>query len=208
MLPDYSSLLFFLTATLILNLIPGTDVLYVASQSLVNKKQGIWAVFGISTGIGVYIVCTAFGLAEILRYSATAFDLVKIIGAIYLGYLAWQAFTRPHTDDMSKSNKKLSGFQAYSKGILTTVLNPKVGLFFLTFLPQFTDIHRGKMWLQLLSLGGCFIVSGTLVNLMYVFIFGYCRKYLFSKAYIQKWFNKITGLIFCALALKVLTARQ
>jgi threonine/homoserine/homoserine lactone efflux protein len=209
MLPDYPSLLLFLSATLILNLIPGADVLYVASQSLISKKQGIFAVLGGSTGISIYILGTAFGLSEVLRHSMTAFNLIKIIGALYLAYLAWQAFFKPHTDNFHMdNNKKLSELQAYLKGILTTVLNPKVGLFFLTFLPQFTDVHRGKVWLQLISLGGCFIISGALVNLMYVFVFEYLKKHLFFKPPIQKWFNKITGLIFCALALKVLTARQ
>lgn len=208
MLPDYPSLLLFLTATIALNLIPGSDVLYIASQSLINKRQGTLAAFGISTGISLYILATVIGLAEVLSHSSIAFNVIKIIGAIYLLYLAWQALCKPSTANLQTEGKELLGFQAFHKGILTTLLNPKVGLFFLTFLPQFVDANRGKVWLQLLSLGICFIVSGTLVNLMYVFLFEYFREHLFSKAIVQKWFNKITAFIFCALALKVLTARQ
>lgn len=207
MLPDFTHLLFFLTATILLNLVPGNDVLYVASQSLQSKRYGIMAAFGISTGIGVYILATAFGLASLLHQSPFIFNLIKIIGAGYLLYLAWQMFTQP-VNELTIVDNPSFGFKAYYKGIFTTLFNPKVGLFFVTFLPQFVDISRGKVWLQLLSLGFCFIVSGTLVNLMYVFLFSYLKIRLFSKAFIQKWFNKITALFFCAIAFKVITARS
>ncbi len=208
MLPDYTHLIFFLTATILLNLTPGNDVLYIAGQSLQSKKHGVMAAFGISTGIGIYILGTAFGLASVLHHSPLVFNIIKIVGASYLVYLAWQIWTKPTQDIQVSTNQPLIGFEAYYKGILTTILNPKVGLFFITFLPQFVDINRGKVWLQLLSLGCCFILSGTLVNLMYVFLFSYLRSRVFSKASIQKWFNKITALLFCAIAFKVLTAKQ
>src|SRR5687767_14224684 len=94
MLPDYPNLILFLMATLALALIPGTDVLYIASQSMINKRQGILATFGISTGISIYILATAFGLAGILHQSSFAFNLIKIVGSGYLLYLAWQIFTK------------------------------------------------------------------------------------------------------------------
>lgn len=94
MLPDYPDFLLFFTAIITLNLIPGTDVLYIASQSLRSKRQGILAALGVTTGIGVYILLTSLGLAEILNQSPLLFNLVKILGSGYLLYLAWNMFLK------------------------------------------------------------------------------------------------------------------
>jgi threonine/homoserine/homoserine lactone efflux protein len=208
MLPNYPSLILFLTATITLNLIPGTDVLYIASQSMINKRQGILAVFGISTGGSLYVLATAFGLAGILQYSPFVFNLIKIVGAGYLLYLAWQLFTKKESKMVIAREKEMLGCSAYYKGIYTSLLNPKVGLFFLTFLPQFVDPAQGKVWAQLLSLGVCFIISGTLVNIMYAFLFVQLRKKFFTKMHLQKWLDKLTAFIFCAIAFKIITAKQ
>lgn len=205
---SFPQLLIFLSATVVLNLIPGADVMYIASQSLRHKKQGILAALGISTGIAVYVAATASGLMVILKTSAWVFNFIKFIGAFYLLYLAWQAFTAPPLDEKLKNGKLVPDFQAYRKGIFTTLANPKVGLFFLTFLPQFVDVTHGKVGLQFLILGGVFIISGTFINLMYVFLFSYLRKHIFSKDYIRCWLNKITALLFVGLACKVLLAKQ
>jgi len=206
MLPDFPDFMFFLISAMTLNIVPGADVLYVASQSLIAKKNGILAALGICTGMTMYMLATTFGLAEVLRYSPVTFNLIKIAGALYLAYLAWQAFSHSNEDINLKlgHKKKASLFQSYYKGILTTSLNPKVGLFFLTFLPQFTDAQRGNMPLQLLTLGICFVILGLITDVSYVYIFQYLKKNLFSKPAIQHWFHKITGIIFALLALKIL----
>jgi threonine/homoserine/homoserine lactone efflux protein len=204
MFPDVSHIIFFLTATIILNLTPGSDVMYVASQSLHNLRQGIFAVLGVSTGIGFYMLISAFGLAGILKHSPLIFNLIKIAGAFYLFYLAWQALFKGKVQTIVTNNQDLQIWQSYKKGIFTNLLNPKVGIFFLTFLPQFVDVARGKIWLQLLTLGACFVISGTLVNTLYAFLFVYLKERLFSNLRIQQWLNKLTALVFCVLALKVL----
>jgi len=210
MLPDTAHLLLFIFATLLLNLTPGSDVLFIGSQSLVSRRNGILALLGTSTGIAVWIGLTVIGLAEVLRHSVWLFDMIKIIGAVYLLFLAWQAFFSNKSDDLSSSirqHAKSDSMHSYYKGILTNILNPKVGLFFLTFLPQFINTSRGLVWLQLLSLGICFIISGTLVNLMYVFVFTYMKDRMFENLGFKKTLNKITGVIFCALAYKIITAK-
>ena len=159
MFPDYTNLFFFLTATLLLNLIPGSDVLYIASQSLHSHKHGLFAALGISVSVFIYVIATAFGLTVFLLKSPFLFHCMKIAGAIYIIYIAWQIYHSPLGELQSTKNIALSGFKAFRRGIINTLLNPKVGIFFITFLPQFIEPTRGKVWLQLLSLGICFIVS-------------------------------------------------
>ncbi|KTD25225.1 MULTISPECIES: LysE family translocator [Legionella] len=207
MFPDTTQLAFFLTATIILNLTPGSDVLYVASQSLNSFKHGAVATIGIATGIAIYAIASALGLSSVLMQSPFVFNLIKIMGAFYLFYLAWQALNSK-SKRITPNKQSISVWKSYKNGVLTNVLNPKVGIFFLTFLPQFVDIERGTVWLQLLTLGGCFVISGTLINFLYVFLFVYLKDRLFSNSSAQKWLNKFTAFIFCALALKVLSAQQ
>ncbi|MCE3045599.1 LysE family translocator [Legionella sp. 16cNR16C] len=207
MFPDTAHFIFFLTATIILNITPGNDVLYVASQSLNSFRHGVVATIGIGTGIAIYAIASALGLSTILQESPFVFNLIKIVGAFYLFYLAWQALqskNRQFTGD----KQAVSVWKSYQNGVLTNLLNPKVGIFFLTFLPQFVDVARGAVWLQLLSLGCCFVVSGTLVNFLYVFLFVYLKERIFSNDAMQKLFNRLTAFIFVVLALKVLSAQQ
>lgn len=208
MLPEYPQLALFLTATVILNLTPGSDVLYIASQSFLGSKQGIFAALGISTGIIIYVVATAFGLSEVFHNLPLIFELIKLIGALYLFYLAWRAFFKTEPIRLVENHVQSSFLKSYYVGFFNSLLNPKVGLFFITFLPQFSDTARGKIWLQLLSLGGCFIISGTIINIMYALLISHSKDRLFKKSKIQSWLNKATGILFFGLALKVLTARQ
>ena len=195
MLPDYTHLFFFLMATLLLNLIPGSDVLYIASQSLQSHKNGLLAALGISVGICFYVVATTFGLTVILLKLPLLFRCIKTAGAIYIVYIAWQIFHSPFGDLGSLKKTASSGFKAFRRGIINTLLNPKVGIFFITFLPQFIDPTRGKVWLQLLSLGICFIISGTIINLIYAFTFSKLKRKLFSRVFIKKWLHKILAVI-------------
>ncbi|MBX9838712.1 MAG: LysE family translocator [Silvanigrellaceae bacterium] len=204
MLPDTAQLVFFLTATIILNLTPGNDVLYVASQSLNSFRHGAVATIGVGTGIAIYAIASALGLSSILMQSPLVFNFIKIIGAFYLFYLAWKAFFHSKNKQITLDKKDISIWKSYKNGVITNVLNPKVGLFFLTFLPQFTNIERGAVWLQLLTLGGCFVISGMLINFLYVFLFVYLKDRIFSNSGAQRLLNKLTAFIFCVLALKIL----
>lgn len=209
-LPDLSSFLLFLTATIILNLTPGTDVLYIASRSLAhNKLHGLAAAFGISTGIIVHVVIMALGVGEIVKYSPLAFWILKIIGACYLLYLSYKAFVSKNpilvTASIISSPKM---YKTYVGGIFTTLLNPKIILFFLTFFPQFIDTSKGNVFLQLIALGSIFIFSGTFINLGYVYIFSFFKDAFLKSSRINKWFQKITGFLFAALAIKMFLAEN
>ncbi|MBS0351316.1 MAG: LysE family translocator [Proteobacteria bacterium] len=208
MLPDYAHLILFLTAMILLNLTPGSDVLYVAGQSLVNGKHGIYAALGTGTGGLIYVAITSAGLAAVIRQSLFIFNFIKIAGGVYLLYLAWKTFFNNQNLEITANPKQSSLLKSYYRGILNNLLNPKVGIFFITFLPQFTDPARGKIYLQLLSLGLCFMISGTIVNIAYALLVANLKKQLFKKAAIKSWLNKATAAIFCILAFKILTSKQ
>lgn len=208
--PDLSQILLFLGATLLLNLTPGADVLYIASRSFSQgKKYGVIAAFGISSGIVIHVIITAFGVGEIFRYSPLAFWILKLVGATYLAYLGWKSFfSQESIFQKVNQSSKGSAFKAYMGGILTTVLNPKVILFFITFLPQFVDTTKGHVMSQLFFLGGLFIVSGTLVNLFYVFFLSLVKDLIFKSRKVALAFQRITGVLFGTLACKLLLAES
>lgn len=208
--PDLSQILLFLGATFLLNLTPGADVLYIASRSFSQgKKHGAIAAFGISSGIVIHVIITAFGVGEIFQYSFLAFWILKLIGAGYLGYLGWKSFFAQEVI-FQKVNQSSRGntFKTYIGGALTTALNPKIILFFFTFLPQFVDTSKGHVMSQLFFLGGLFIMSGTFVNLCYVFFLSFLKDFIFKSRKVGLAFQKITGILFGALACKLLLAES
>ncbi|HFL2715753.1 TPA: LysE family translocator [Legionella pneumophila] len=202
MFQDYSTFIIFFTATITLNLIPGTDVMFIASQSLIDKRHGILAALGISVGICIYVLVTAFGVTPLIQNSSLVFNLIRSIGAVYLFYLAIKIFNRKETKLNVIKSKATKA--AFINGIYTTLLNPKIGLFLLTFLPQFVDPLRGKVEHQLLTLGFYFLVSGTLINLLYALLFIQLRAKIFSKMHVQKWLDRFTAFVFCIIAFKIL----
>ncbi|ETO93422.1 putative threonine efflux protein [Legionella oakridgensis RV-2-2007] len=208
MFPDATEFVFFLTATIILGLTPGNDVLYIASQSLNSFKHGVVATIGVGTGLAIYVIASVLGLSGILMHSPLLFNVIKIIGAFYLFYLAYQAWSYAKKQPNLHQVRVISVWKSYKNGVFTNILNPKVGIFFLTFLPQFVDPGQGKVELQLVTLGGCFLILGTAINFLYVFLFVYLKDRLFSNATAQAFFNKLTAFVFCMLAINVLSSQQ
>ena len=192
-------LLTFLGAVIVLNLTPGADVAFTMASGLKGgKRSGIAAAIGITTGSLLHTVLAAFGLAAVLISYPIAFDAIRYLGAAYLLYLAWQAWTQ--TGSQSKSEGASSMRQAIAQGFLTNILNPKVALFILAFLPQFTNPQNGPVWLQMLILGGLFSSTGIIVTIAYGLLAGTLSDKLHSY---QRPFNKITALIFGGLAARL-----
>ncbi|XXK31533.1 LysE family translocator [Rhodobacteraceae bacterium nBUS_24] len=192
-------LLTFLGAGIVLNLTPGADVAFTMASGLKGgKRSGIAAAIGITTGSLVHTVLAAFGLAAVLISYPIAFDAIRYLGAAYLLYLAWQAWTQ--TGSLSKSEGASSMRKAIAQGFLTNILNPKVALFILAFLPQFTNPQNGPVWLQMLILGGLFSSTGIIVTIAYGLLAGTLSDKLHSY---QRPFNKITALIFGGLAARL-----
>lgn len=161
---EISLLLSFLGAAVLLTLMPGPDNLFVLAQSISqNKKAGIATSLGLCSGLLVHITAAAVGISAILYQSSLAFSIVKYLGAAYLLYMAYQAFSERASTSTIKSQQTRSYASLYRKGIVMNILNPKVSLFFLALLPQFIDQNAGYPALQMVLLGGIFILQALVI---------------------------------------------
>jgi threonine/homoserine/homoserine lactone efflux protein len=215
----------FALAGFLLNITPGNDMIYVASRSAAQGvRAGIVSALGIMAGCLVHVGAAAAGLSVLLARSAMAFDVIKYVGAGYLVYLGLKAlFSRKATNfgvggrvvkqGQSADGGNTSGPASYRRfflqGVVTNVLNPKVALFFLAFLPQFIDVRGEHAGAAILLLGAWFNVVGTLVNVLVAVLFGRIGEWLKRN---PRWLTvqeKITGLVLVALGIKVaLTTKQ
>ena len=197
--------LIFALASLVLNMTPGNDMLYVATRSTSQGvKAGIVSALGIAGGCIVHLLAAVIGLSAIIASSAIAFDVIKYAGAAYLIYLGVKSFlSKQNKFSINKSIEKKSLAKLFWQGVLTNVLNPKVALFFLAFLPQFIHPEKGNTSMQILLLGLWFNISGTIVNSIVAILFGKIGNWLADKQAFIKWQNKVTGLLLVSLGIKV-----
>lgn len=194
----------FFTASLALCVAPGPDNLFVLTQSsLHGRLAGFVVTLGLCTGLIGHTTAVAFGVAAIFQTSETAFTILKLIGAAYLLYLAWQAF-RAGAGHLSEADRgSISLSQLYGRGVLMNITNPKVAIFFLAFLPQFTDPLRGSIAAQMLSLGGVFILATILIFGAIAWGAGFIGGWLNRSARAQIIMNRVAGTVFVGLALRL-----
>jgi threonine/homoserine/homoserine lactone efflux protein len=211
MIPLDTLVMFFLASTL-LGLSPGPDNIFVLTQSaLRGAKAGVIVTLGLSTGLVVHTTAVALGVAAVFQASALAFTALKLIGAAYLLYLAWHAFRASAVGTGGPGGKDLGnigGWQLYRRGIIMNVTNPKVSIFFLAFLPQFADPGRGPLSLQMLQLGGVFILSTLLVFGGVALLAGTLGEWLKHSDRAQRLINRVAGAVFVLLALKLASAER
>lgn len=209
-MPDVSSLALFLVAVLALNLTPGPDMLFCFANGVGRgRAAGAVAALGIGAGSAVHTLAAALGVAGLLAASPLLFDAVRLAGAAYLFWLAWRALSAPlpapGAADVHAAGRGGLG-RIFLQGLVTNVLNPKVALFFIAFLPQFAVPANGPVWPQMLLLGGVLSVSGTLVNAV-VGIGAGGLGGLFGRnpriARLQRW---LTAGIFAGLAARLVLA--
>ncbi len=203
------TLLVFFMASVVLALTPGPDNLFVLTQAAQRGKMaGIAVTIGLCTGLLAHTTAVALGVAAIFQASAFAFSLMKYIGAAYLLYLAYQSFMAGTGGDGERQSQNLSFARLYGRGIIMNITNPKVSLFFLAFLPQFTDPNFGPLVPQILLLGLLFILSTILIfggiSLLAGGIGGHFRK----SARAQTILNRLAGTVFIALAIKLAMVRR
>ncbi|MED0993560.1 LysE family translocator [Bacillus nitratireducens] len=197
----------FLLTGILLNLIPGADTMYIVGRSISQgRKAGVYSVFGIITGSLVHTLLVAFGLSIILTKSIVLFDTIKVIGVIYLVYLGIKMILDKTNVAFQASSNKLNIRKIYLQGLLTSLTNPKVSLFFIAFLPQFIDTKAsGPM--PFIILGITFTVTGLLWCLFVAYFSSYVTKKLRGNQKVGMILNKVTGMIFIGMGLKLLQTK-
>jgi len=154
----------FLSASALLTVMPGPDVIYVLMQSITNgKKYGIATALGLVSGIIIHTSLIAFGVSEILKRNENVFFIIKLFGALYLFYLAYQVYKSSTKIDLSVDAPKKSIFSLIKQGFIMNVLNPKVTIFFLAFFPAFIDNSLGNIKIQIFSLSFLFILQAFFI---------------------------------------------
>jgi threonine/homoserine/homoserine lactone efflux protein len=204
LLPDPGTLLLFMMAALALNVTPGPDMLYVIARSVgEGRTEGVISSLGIAAGCVVHTLAVALGLAGLLRAVPIAFEIVKWMGAAYLVWLGirmlWTRGAAVEHADPPPASKGV----IFRQGMLTNVLNPKVALFFLAFLPQFVDPERGSVALQIVSLGLLFNLSGTLVNVLVAVLASGAGAWSRRRFGESPFMRRVTGVLFIALGVRL-----
>lgn len=199
----------FFIASLALGATPGPDNIFVLTQSaLFGRIAGIVVTLGLCTGILVHTAAVTLGVAAIFQTSAMAFTALKIAGAGYLFYLAIGAW-RAGASDLAKTDAPQLPLQTlYRRGVIMNITNPKVAIFFLAFLPQFADPARGSVALQIVQLGGVFVVATMLVFGAVALGAGTLGGFLRRAPWAQAMMNKVASVIFAGLALRLLTVER
>jgi threonine/homoserine/homoserine lactone efflux protein len=199
----------FFAASILLGLAPGPDNIFVLTQAALHgRESGLAVMGGLCTGLIVHTVGVALGVAIIFQTSALAFTALKLAGAGYLLYLAWQAFRAPAANLGGAGNGPSGRLRLYRRGIIMNITNPKVSLFFLAFLPQFTDPARGSLPVQVILLGMTFIAATILVFGGIALLAGTLGSWLQRSSTVQCGLNWLAGTVFLGLALTLLLARR
>lgn len=202
----------FLIAAIVLNLTPGADTMYILGRSVSQgKKAGVLSALGISTGSLVHCIIAAFGLSIIITKSIIAFSIIKYLGAAYLIFLGVKALaTKPHKviETELLDSTIASPVKIFVSGILTNILNPKVALFFLAFLPQFIDSSYVNNPAPFLILGLTFILTGTIWCLALALFSASLSASIRKNHKIKRWLNRITGGIFIGLGIKLALSKN
>ena len=209
MLP-FETLIAFFGIAVMLALTPGPDNIFVLMQSAIwGRKAGMIVVLGLCTGLLVHTTAVAVGLAAVFASSPIAFTVLKLAGAAYLVYLAWQILrTLVHANATTPQLEALSPSVLYRRGIIMNLNDPKVLLFFFAFLPQFTRPAAGRVGLQTVQLGAVFILAALLVFGAIAFFSGIFGQLLQRSVTARRWLNRLAGFVFLGLALRLATASR
>lgn len=206
---EQSQLIYFIAASAALTFLPGPDILFVLTQSISQGKMaGIATATGLCTGILVHTSAAALGISALLYKSALAFEIVKYAGAAYLLYLAWQALRESGELLSSAPVRETNAFALYRRGIFMNVLNPKVALFFLAFLPQFVNLESGSVPMQMIFLGIVFLVQAWLIFSAISVFAGTIGDKIVQRPGIGKYINWGKAGIFTVIGVKLALAHK
>lgn len=209
-LPELHNIGLFIAAATIVIIIPGPAVLYIMAKSAEQGyKAGIFSVLGIGVGGLFHVFAASIGLSALLVASATAFSIIKYLGALYLIYLGIKklfdksAFIKEKIKSDKKKHSKI-----FFEGVIVNILNPKAAIFFFAFLPQFISPEKGGATSQILFLGAIFIIIAVTSDIMYVFISGKISKWVKKQAKGMRFSNYIIGSIYIFLGILTLSINK
>lgn len=207
--PDLPVLLSFAVATFVLMITPGPDMALQMSRAInYGRAHGLAAMFGAMTGIMVHTTLVAFGISVLILAAPPLFMALKIAGAVYLIWLAWQAIVHGGGLRLAEAAKKPPTlWQSFATGLGINLLNPKVVLFFVTFLPQFVEAHDPAAAGKLLFLGAQFVVLSIPLGFLIVFAAEKLADAFKRSKWVERALNWSFAAIFTAFAATILTAQ-
>jgi threonine/homoserine/homoserine lactone efflux protein len=206
---ETTQLFYFIAASVALTLLPGPDILFVLTQSISQgKTAGMAIATGLCTGLLFHTTAAALGVSAILYSSAVAFSLLKYAGAIYLLYLAYKAISEEGSLTSLESVKEKNLSLLYRRGIFMNILNPKVSLFFLAFLPQFINANSGGIPLQMIFLGAVFFAQAIVVFFIVSFFAGMIGTKIMEKPGLGKKINWAKAGIYSVIGIELAFAHQ
>ena len=193
----------FVTASVVLSLVPGPDNIFVMSHSaLKGWRIGFYTTLGLCTGLIGHTILVAIGVSVIFQTSAIAFNGLKIIGAFYLLYLAWLSVQNKELN-LGGTDKDSTNRSYYLTGVIMNLTNPKVALFFLVFLPQFVNTSNENVSIQIFLLGLLFILSALCVFTSIAYLASFLEDILKKSKTVNKNLNILAALIYFALAINL-----
>jgi len=209
---DVHTYLLFVGAAFVLVIVPGPDMAYMLARTVAQgRRAGFLAAAGINTGAYIHVLASTLGLTAILAASSAAFTVVKLLGAAYLIWIGIQAIAskRHSLKNEGESLPRSNGRMIFWQGFWSDVLNPKVAIFFLAFLPQFVDVNHQNMSVraQLLVLGVTCNVVAICTNLVLVYFASAMTDRLRRSTRIVVWLHRVMGSLFVALGLRLARER-
>lgn len=202
------TLLCFLGASIALTVAPGPDNIFVMTQGIARgRKPAIVTALGMCSGVTVHTTAAAFGISAVFYSSAIAFTVVKSAGAAYLLYLAFRTLKERSAIRLSAADD-LPAAALFRRGFIMNVLNPKVAMFFLAFLPQFVAPAAGRVPLQMLLLGLIFMVQSVVLFCLLGYFAGSIGSFILARPRIARYFDWLTAGVFLSLGVRLALAER
>ncbi len=203
-----STLIYFLGASVALTIAPGPDNIFVLTQGIARgRRPAIITALGMCSGISMHTIAAAFGISAVFYSSLVAFNAVKYAGAAYLLYLAYKTLKERSAVKLMNADER-SDASLFKRGFIMNVLNPKVAMFFLAFLPQFVSPQTGYFPLQMLMLGLIFMLQAVVIFCLIGYFSGGIGSFILARPKIAKYFDWLTAGIFASLGVKLALAQR
>ncbi|MBK1787050.1 LysE family translocator [Prauserella cavernicola] len=207
---ELSILVAFMVTALVISLVPGPDMMFIVANGVARgPRAGVVAALGMSTGLAVHTVAAAAGLGALLQAAPAVLDAVRVVGAVFLLYLAWTAWRSSRRPDVPGAEDVAPGRslrRTYVLAVLTNLANPKVILFYLAFFPQFVVPAGGwPVWVQFLVLGAVFVLVGFAVDGSVGLATGALAVLLLRRPAVRRWLDRLSAAIFAGLAVRLVT---